>query len=373
MKNTAKQLLLVIVVSLLVAIVSIVISSVVFLKTSIKEQAEANDILSIYEETDYEYIIKNPSDDQIADFSENDSIKKVVPYYQLVYTFEISNEDVELTLKSIDNEQDLDFTEFSKDRLVREKDVSGNKIFLDYSLSKKFELKIGDTIGSNVMQFTIAGFYQNYDAYLAFVPNLKNIVQNTLSFAGVYVDVENTTDFNANIVQGYKPLATLKGRESFSDDAAYQAYLNDFNSRDYGAYIVEKNIGHAEAKESFDNKINDAKISYMTSGIVSGVIVLLGLISIPIIFIKKVKREVVDGAKKSVLLRYALGALVALVGIIVTWFITINSSISSQLHFISLLNVLSLGWASLIIPITGVILGMIINMFIVQGYREKRK
>ena len=125
MKNTVKQSLLVVTISLLVAIVSVVISLFAFMGTAVKEQAEANDILSIYEETDYDYIIKNPSADQITGFGENSSIKKVVPYYQLAYTFEIANEDIELTLKSIDDEQDLNFTEFSKIRLVKEKKKDG--------------------------------------------------------------------------------------------------------------------------------------------------------------------------------------------------------------------------------------------------------
>ena len=88
---------------------------------------------------------------------------------------------------------------------------------------------------------------------------------------------------------------------------------------------------------------------------------------------KKIKYEVVDGARKSVLLRYVLGAAVALAGLIATWVIGVNSLIAKQLHFISLLNVLSFGWASLIIPVVGVILGMIVNIFIVQGYKEKQR
>jgi hypothetical protein len=257
--------------------------------------------------------------------------------------------------------------------LVKEQTVSGNKIYLDYNLATRCGLKIGDTIGSNVMQFVVAGFYKNYDAQLAFVPNLKNIIQSSLSCAGVYVEVENSAEFNANVVQGYKPLATLKGRESFSDDAAYQAYLNDFNSRDFSAYIIEKNVGYVEAKESYDNKIAEANSSYMTAGIVAGIIVLVGLISLSVFFAKKIKYEVVDGARKSVLFRYVLGAVVALAGVIATWVVGVNSLIAKQLHFISFLNVLSFGWASLIIPVVGVVLGMIVNIFIVQGYKEKQR
>ena len=373
MKNVVKQLLLVNVISLIVGIVSVLVSLFAFMGTAIKEQAEANDVLSIYEETGYDYIIKNPSLEQINEFKVNTSIKKAVPYYQLMYQFNLSNDVEEIVLTSIDNLEEIDHTVFAISRLLQEEVVAGNKIYLDYGLSVKHNLKIGDTIGSNAMQFVVAGFYQNYDAQLAFVPNLKNVVQSTLSYAGVYVEVENSTEFNTSVVQGYKPLATLKGRESFSDDAAYQAYLNDFNSRDYSAYIIDKNVGYAEAKESFDNKIGEAKSSYVTAGIVASVIVLLGLISLSIIFIKKVKREVVDGAKKSVLLRYGLGGLAAFVGVISTWIIGVTSLIASQLHFISLSNVLSFGWASLIIPVVGVVLGIIINIFIVQGYREKQK
>lgn len=373
MKTTVKQSLLVVSVSFLVAIVSLIISIFAFMGTSIKQQAEANDILSIYEETDYDYIIKNPSDEQIASFSESLSIKKVVPYYQLVYIFEIAGEEIELTLKSIDNGQDLNFTEFSKARLVEEKEVSGNKIYLDYNLSARYGLKIGNTIGSNAMQFVVAGFYKNYDAQLAFVPNLKNIIQSSLSCAGVYVEVENNAEFNASVVQGYKPLATLKGRESFSDDAAYQAYLNDFNSRDYSAYIIEKNVGYAEAKESYDNKIAEAKLSYMIAGIIAGIIVLGGVISLSVFFLKKVKREVVDGAKKAVLLRYTLGGIAAIIGVIATWLIGVACINGSQLHFITVVNVLSLGWTSCVIPIIGAIIGLIVNIIIVQGYKEKRR
>ncbi len=373
MKNKSKQSLSVFMISILVAIVSVMISLFAFIDLSIKMQAEANDILAIYEKTDYEYILKNPSNNQIAEFAKNSSIKKVIPYYQIVYTFKIANKDIELNLKSIDDLQDLNFTEFAEKRLIEKKEVSGNEIYLDYSLSAKFSLKLGDIIGSNVMEFVVAGFYQNYDAQLAFVPNLKNIIGSKLTYTGVYVDVDNIADFNTSIVENYKPMATLKEREAFSDDEAYQAYLNDFNNRDYSAYIVDKSTGYEVAKESFENKICEAKSLYMTAGIVAGVIVLLGLISLSLLFAKNVKYEVVDGGRKTVISRYVYGSMLSLIGVVVTWVIGVDSAIASQLHFINLLNVLSLGWTSLLIPIIGVIMGMIINIAIVRGYKEKRK
>lgn len=373
MKNSVKQLLLVVIFSFLIAVVSVTVSSFIFTNKSIKEQSEANDILSIYDKTDYQYIIKNPSYDQIAEFEKNSSINKVIPYYQLVYRFVISGSEVEISLKSIDNQRDQNYTEFSENRLIESKAISGNKIYLDYGLSKIYNLKVGDSIGSNAMQFTIAGFFQNYDAHLAFVPDLKNLIKKDLSYAGVYINVGNEKNFIESVLNGYKPLAILKDRDSFSDENAYQDYLKDFDSRDYSSYIIEKNNGYSEAKDSFKNKTDDAKSAYLTAGIISGIIILMGLISLTLFSLKKIKYEVVDGARKSVIIRYAVGGLTAFLSVIVTWLVVVKCITNSQVHYISLLDVLSLGLTSLIIPVVSVIVALIVNIVIVQGYKEKKE
>lgn len=373
MKNNVKQSLVVVAASLVLTIVAMIIAAFAFMGGAIQKNAESNDLLSIYEETTFDYVIKNPSTAQIDEFSSNSSINKIVPYYQLVYTFKIANEDVEITLKSVENCNDLECTEFSEARLVKSDDVSGNKIFIDYNLSKQYGLEIGDTIGSNVMQFVVAGYYQNYNAYLAFVPNLNDIVSAELECAGVYVDVKNEANFKETVVNNYKPLATLKDRESFSDDAAYQTYLDNFNSRDYSTYIIEKNLGYEEAQESFNNKIGEAKSEYLTAGIVAGVIVLVGFVGIALLLAKKTKYEVVDGARRSVIFRYIIGSGVSIVGIVITWIIGTSATAAKQLHYIAISDVLTLGIVSLLIPIIAAVIGAIINIAIVSGYKEKKK
>ena len=373
MKNNVKQSLVVVAASLVLTIVAMIIAAYAFMGGAIQKNAESNDLLSIYEETTFDYVIKNPSTAQIDEFSSNSSVNKIVPYYQLVYTFKIANEDVEITLKSVENCNDLECTEFSEARLVKSDDVSGNKIFIDYNLSKQYGLEIGDTIGSNVMQFVVAGYYQNYNAYLAFVPNLNDIVSAELECAGVYVDVKNEANFKETVVNNYKPLATLKDRASFSDEAAYQAYLDNFNSRDYSSYIIEKAVGYEEAQESYNNKIDSAKSGYLTAGIISGVIVFVGFVGLALLFAKKTKYEVIDGARSSVIFRYVMGAIASIVGIVVTWLISNSAIIAKQLHYITISDVLSVGGVSLFIPIIAAIIGFVINIAIVGGYKEKKR
>ncbi len=373
MRNNVKQLLITSVLSFLIALFAILISFFSFVNEAIKEQAIANNQLSIFVNADYDYIINNPSNEQIENFMKNESIEEVVPFYQLIFEFDIAGDKIELTMKSIDDMNSLCYTEFSKDRLVKEKDVSGNKIYLDYGFAKKYNIKLGDTIGENVMQFVVAGFYSNYNQHLAYVPNLNNIVKSKLNYSGTYIKVANEEEFKKSVVDGYKPLATLKDRESFSDDEAYQNYLDNFYNRDHSSYIVNKNLKESEETESFAIRISQLKNNYLISGIVSSTIILFGLISLSLIFIKKIKYEVVDGNKRNILVRYAISGGISLLVVVLIWLISVVGSIYSQVYFIKLSSILSYGWLSITLPIVSVIIATGVNLLIVRGYKEKQR
>ena len=371
MKNNVKQTLLITALSLGIVVLSIVVSLFAFINGGIKEFSEADDLLSIYEETSYDYILKNPSSQQIEEYKKNPAIKKVVPFYQVVYTFNIKNENIELTLESLDDIKDIEFTKFSLNRLINENKLEENKIYLDYALGKKLGLKIGDEFGEEAMKFIVGGFYESHNTQLAFIPGLKKLIKTSISYSGVYISVENETEFYNSVVKNYQPLATLKERESFSSDEAYETYLKEFNSRDFSAYITEKKTGYLEAQESYKNKMNDANSSFLMAGIISGIIVLVGIISLSIAFLKNIKYEIVDGARKQVMFRYIISALIALICVIVVWLISIVSIASKQLHYVSTGKLISTGSMSIIIPAIGIFIAMGINLIIVQVKKDK--
>lgn len=372
-KKIAKQSPATYVLSIMVAVVAVVIALFAFIPNAVKEQAESQDVLSIYEDTDYDYIIKNPSNSQIEEFEASSSTDKVVPFYQVVYTFSIKNVDYEVAIKSLDDEKDLQYTEFSAKRLLNAKETSGKSIYLDYSLVKECGLKIGDEIGSGTMTFIVAGYYKSYDRFIAYAPDLKDVIKGELSYAGVYVKVVDNNLFSSEIINGYKPLATLKGRESFSDDAAYQKYLNDFNSKDYSGYIENKNDKRAESEESYTLKSKDAKTSYLIAGIFAGAIIFVGIVAIALFNSKNTKYEVVDGGRKKVISRYTVSGILGTIMSVIVWCVGVIIIMGQQSHYITLLQVLSLGWTSILFPVCANILAVVVNILIVRGYKERKK
>lgn len=372
-KKIAKQSPVTYVLSIMVAFIAVVIALFAFIPNAVKNQAESQDVLSIYDDADYDYIIKNPSDAQIEEFKASSSTDKVVPFYQVVYTFSVKNVDREVTIKSLDNEKDLQYTEFSTKRLLNAKETSGKSIYLDYSFVKECGLKIGDEIGSGAMVFIVAGYYKSYDKSIAYAPNLKNVIKSDLSYAGVYVKVADNNLFSSEIINGYKPLATLKGRESFSDDAAYESYLNGFNSKDYSGYIENKNDKRAASEETYTLKSKDAKTSYLIAGVLAGAIIFVGIVAIALFNSKNTKYEVVDGGRKKVISRYTVAGILGTIMSVIVWCVGVIIIMGQQSHYITLLQVLSLGWTSILLPVCANILAVVVNILIVRGYKERKK
>lgn len=372
-KKISKQSPVTYVLSIMVAFIAVVIALFAFIPNAVKNQAESQDVLSIYDDADYDYIIKNPSYAQIEEFKESSSTDKVVPFYQVVYTFSVKNVDYEVTIKSLDDEKDLQYTEFSTKRLLNAKETSGKSIYLDYSFVKECGLKIGDEIGSGAMVFVVAGYYKSYDKSIAYVPNLKNVIKSDLSYAGVYVKVADNNLFSSEIINGYKPLATLKGRESFSDDAAYESYLNGFNSKNYSGYIDNKNDKRAASEKAYTIKSKDAKTSYLIAGVLAGAIIFVGIVAIALFNSKNTKYEVVDGGRKKVISRYTIAGILGTIMSVIVWCVGVIIIIGKQSHYITLLQVLSLGWISVLLPVCANILAVVVNILIVRGYKERKK
>ena len=372
-KKISKQSTVTYVLSIMVAFIAVVIALIVFIPNAVKNQAESQDVLSIYDDADYDYIIKNPSDAQIEEFKASSSTDKVVPFYQVVYTFSVKNVDHEVTIKSLDDEKDLQYTEFSIKRLLNAKETSGKSIYLDYSFVKECGLKIGDEIGSGAMVFIVAGYYKSYDKSIAYAPDLKNVIKSDLSYAGVYVKVADNNLFSSEIINGYKPLATLKGRESFSDDAAYQNYLNDFNSKDYSGYIENKNDKRAASEEAYTLKSKEAKTSYLIAGILAGAIIFVGIVAMALFNSKNTKYEVVDGGRKKVISRYTVAGILGTIMSVIVWCVGVIIIMGQQSHYITLLQVLLFGWISILVPVCANILAVVVNILIVRGYKERKK
>lgn len=372
-KTNVKKLAIVLSVGVLVMLIAMMVSSFAFISNAVKNQAEAEDLTAIYKKCDYDYIINNPSMEQIESFKSASSIEKVVPFYRVVYAVSNGETDYEITIISIDNQDDMKYTEFSLDRRLKDSTVGGNPIYLDYQMMKKAGWKVGNKIGKNKMEFVIAGYYQSYDYDLAYSPSLKEIFGDDITYSGVYVKVADKDAFERDIVANYKPLATLKGRESFSDDEAYERYLEEFYAKDHTSYIKIKDVNRTADEESASLKNKDANKSYLLAGIVAGALVLVGTIAISLFGRRSTKFEIADGGRAKVVARYIISAIINAIIIVAFWLASCAIIANAQDHFISISKVFSMGYLSLILPLIACIVGGVANVLIVRGYKERKK
>ena len=110
MKNNVKQTLLITALSLGIVVLSIVVSLFAFIKGGIKEFSEADDLLSIYEETSYDYILKNPSSQQIEDYKKNPEAYKgqvsdVAAILRLVVTLRLQSPNLYFVMQILGKEE----------------------------------------------------------------------------------------------------------------------------------------------------------------------------------------------------------------------------------------------------------------------------
>lgn len=376
-KKNYIQTLILLLCSILIAVAAVVLGMLVFVGGAVKTQAKALAATSIYEQTDYDFIIKYPSEAQIAQMSADDSCVKIVPFYQIPYTFKLGGKDVTLTVNSLDNVTDINYTEFAKARSIKINDVNDSAIYIDYGLAKKYKLKLGDKIGSEDMTFTVAGLYQNYDEQLAFIPDLKSILGDGLEHVGVYVKAKDATAFK-KFLYDYKPLAMLKVRDDFENDESYAKYLTDFYGREYSSYYTVKSAGYNQAKYNKNNLNTEANNNYLLGAAVMAGTLFLGMLLSVVCNIKRIKTGAYNGEKKKIYLRYTISAFLVLISLFIGLIIGAVICSNISVHYITLLNILDSGFLCVVMPAGAVILAFAANMLIIdlfkeKGYRAKKK
>ena len=58
---------------------------------------------------------------------------------------------------------------------------------------------------------------------------------------------------------------------------------------------------------------------------------------------------------------------------VIVWCVGVIIIMGQQSHYITLLQVLSLGWTSILLPVCANILAVVVNILIVRGYKERKK
>lgn len=214
------------------------------------------DTSSIYSNTTFDYLVPQPSDMQVDDFKNSSNFSKIVPYYMFKTELSNGNKTYSYNLILIESFDDMSFTPYTTERALKKGNLGMNSIAIDYTLSKKLNLNMNDQIrlvlsATQYIDYEVDAIYEDNHTILdsavvvLFDGAIKDYIlttrgeNNPITYQGAYLTAVNQT-LAWQELSDYQPLASLRTRDEFSSDLAYQNYLDLFNSTNYTTQIYNK-------------------------------------------------------------------------------------------------------------------------------------
>ena len=160
------NILKIILVDFLAVLIAILVGAILFWGSSIKLQAENTDALLLQNGGNYDYLVRNPSIEQIASYKSDPNVSRVSERYEIEFRFTINEKIVYVSVICSD---DIEMTEFFEDRLIDSVEAD-MPIYIDYSFAQQHGIKIGDKLKSETQEFTVVAIYKTLDADVAYSP-----------------------------------------------------------------------------------------------------------------------------------------------------------------------------------------------------------
>ena len=226
--------------SLILAVALAVITVFLFVSPYVEQQASSYNAQSVYKNSDIDFIVPEPSFDQVSELPGTNGVDKVFPFYLTKTEVKVNGKSRTTTVLLSDQFENVGMTMYNDSRLLGKSsgDVD-NPIFVDWQFSKDTSAKVGDTIsfalGGNTVEFTIAAVYETNNIYdggaiLAEITQDQKdaIAENAKSngYSGAYI---SATDYNAcrsYLTTDYRPLGRLKNRDQFESEEQYNTHYD---------------------------------------------------------------------------------------------------------------------------------------------------
>ncbi len=360
-------------------VLSVLVPSLIWIGDKVETDCDCNETLSIYNDTSYDYLVYNPSEEQIAEMKAD--AEAVVPMRSIEFGIYFGTEKIYERIIFIEDTNDIKYTEYTEERrLLGNGDTPENFLYIDYYLSKHYGVSLGDTItvnmGDKKYDFIVTAVYRTNPngANGACLAKFGEKIKNALSVpaSGVYVATDDKSTFYERHLANYKPMALVKSREDFTTDKAYEDWLKDFNNTDPKRYYKEKDSDKADVVKQTQEKLDTVSDNTLFASIICAVILLVGSILSLILNIRMLRSDILTGGTKKVILIYLIAhvlmAVLAIVGFIIAFAV-----IRSQLSFYYTLNeIMGSQWPLLLTAVFAVAIGCLVNCIFIRGRREKR-
>jgi len=303
--------------STLISSVGVIILSFACLFTTISSGITSsenyNDQTSYLVDTEYDFKIFKPINEQVEEFKAESSIERVFPYYSYQSEIEFNGDDETIYALFADDLEDMDISSFNDSRIVRSDDVneSDNYIYIDESLSKKIGADLGDEVSVTLpvgedIEFVVTRiykndyYYQNSSVFFEYSGATKAFIDSnfpqTIQYYGVDIKANNKNDCY-NYLKSYVPKGSMLERDDFSSNTEYTEYVETYLSRDYSSQIFVK----ADLEEniiSLNQYILDSSLSSAISSMIF-IVAILGIVSLNIIAGSKYNKSYIQNTKNN--------------------------------------------------------------------------
>jgi hypothetical protein len=282
----------------LIIVLSIIISLVLSflnLESIIRKESTAN----FYDYVNYNLIVQRPSSDQINYYNDKNQNETSIflPFYST------QNEVLSNGFSSISkiivlpDFGQVDYTNFSDKRILSSFDYdleSNNEAFIDYRLSKIFNIGLGDEINIPFydQNFIVSRIYMedrsadsnNGVVYLAANQKTQKILDNNnYKIAGAFVYANDAISFK----NSYKPRGTLIPYEDYYDKENYDSYIAFFENQNYSLDVLDVEIQNRILKNAYSVNIDDFYLIMFCF-----IVLFFGVILLPVLTLNKDKKTV---------------------------------------------------------------------------------
>ena len=329
-----KKYLLNVVISIIAAAILIAVGI-----SAIDNQVVVEVKQSSFKLTDFDYVVRTPSAEQIEQFDANDAaVNSVFPCIQMAAVCRSASTTPELTLLFSDDIDDYGISLFTEKTLVSGA-FDKNGLMLDETAAGKLRVAVGDEVSFTLVgksyTLPVAAIYRasTYDTLedgiglVNFTEDMRSSFTREIPYTICFIDAGDESAC-ASMLATYKPLGQLQSREEFIkiykaenekrpgtteeewDQIAQTAYETYYSERS----ALLKTEGNVEKKSDLMADIDDritttqSKVDALTVGIAVAAAVAYSLIALVLMFMN-VRDDVLlanEGAEKSHILKSKL-------------------------------------------------------------------
>lgn len=239
--------------TIIIFTITALVSSSLFVFQYINQRAYNYNSLSIYKNTNIDFIVPEPSFEQVEELPGTNGIDKVFPFYLTKVPISVNGRNRTTTVLITDQFNNVGFTMYNDKRLIEISNLEfDNYILVDWQFCHDTSAKIGDTVslslGGNMGDFRIYAIYETNSVYdggaiLAKISEeQKKDIQKKSSNNGYSAMYVSTSDYNIckkYLTEEYRPLGRLKNRNQFNDENQYQIHYDAIMSSGFANEITD--------------------------------------------------------------------------------------------------------------------------------------